>query len=72
MDGQQSNTPQQQQEQPQIPPNYAQFMEQNQHMLTNMMAAFIQAQNQAPAVKLPTPPTYSGTRNASEIDAWIR
>ena len=51
MDGQQSNTPQQQQQKPQIPPNYAQFMEQNQHMLTNMMAAFIQAQNQAPAVK---------------------
>ncbi|KAK4517547.1 uncharacterized protein ATC70_000887 [Mucor velutinosus] len=59
-------------QQQQIPPNYVQFMEQNQHMLTNMMTAFIQAQNQAPAVKLPTPPTYSGTRNASEIDAWIR
>ncbi|KAL9536593.1 hypothetical protein MBANPS3_012532, partial [Mucor bainieri] len=53
-------------------PNYARFVEQNQQMLTNMMTAFIQAQNQAPAVKLPTPPTYDGTRSASEIDAWIR
>ncbi|KAK4511024.1 uncharacterized protein ATC70_012229 [Mucor velutinosus] len=59
-------------EQPQISPDYSQFMEQNQVMLTNMMKAFIQAQNHAPTVKLPTPPTYSGNRNASEIDAWIR
>ena len=63
---------QQQQQPQQIPHDFNAFTEQNQRMLTTMMAAYMQAQSPTNSTKLPTPPFYSGNRDATEIDAWIR